>query len=114
MKPTTDQLEVLNATHPTGVFLVEVGDHVAVIKRPSRPEYQRFQKRVTADKADPSAALEDLAKSAIVFPDPPAVSQILNEELPAFLEVIGNEVAKLARGQASADAKKYQSSPLKP
>jgi hypothetical protein len=113
MKPTDQQLEDF-AAQGKAIYTLEVGEHTVVITAPTRPEYKRFQSRASNPKMDAVAALEDLARSALLFPSKADAEKIVEEELAGFLETIGGEVAKLAQGAAKVDSKKYQTSPPKP
>jgi len=118
VKPTPEQLEELESEHgkvwtvafgvDEGVATFETAEHVFVIRRPPRAEWERFEK----DCLDPKRAIvgvRNLAIGSIVWPPQAEREEILNE-FPGALTVCGNEAASLARGDAAEHAKRFKAS----
>jgi hypothetical protein len=105
VKPTDEQIEALRQQHGE-VFTYDFdgGEQQLVLRKPSRPEYMRFQKRI--EKEDVLAATEDIARFCVVFPDKKTVEQLLANGFPGLLETAGGDAVKLGRGQQAANAKK--------
>lgn len=109
MKPTAEKLEALKSAHGK-VFTLDVddGEHQVVFKRPTAGEYKRLQKRLMDEEADKPAALADFARACLVFPEGKELHTLL-DEYPGVADKVSADCVKLARGEATKHAKKYES-----
>jgi hypothetical protein len=105
--PSTDQIAECKSKHPGTLYTLEYNDGASAViaKQPPAAEWNRL---VTVSASDPTArgrAIEDFARSCIVWPERAVLDAIVSER-PALLARFGNELADLAGASEKITAKK--------
>lgn len=107
---TDEQISALKAKHGDKLKVIPIPatefdpECEVVIKRPPRGEYKRFR-AMLFDEEQKAGALETLARSCVVYPEPAEFNKMLDER-PALAETVGGKCAEFAGAEGKVDAKK--------
>lgn len=108
MTPSPETIAELKAKHAgKQLHMLEFddGESAVIAIQPPASEWNRLVTVTATDKARSGAAIEDFARSCIVWPERAALMAIASER-PALLSRFGSELADLAGASEKITAKK--------